>query len=246
MANQFICKNCKFVTSGSYCNNCGQRTSVKKVTFSETFQDVINAMFSIDAPLWVTIKALVLNPGKLFRDFLSGKRKTYYRPVPFFILTTIVFVLVRTFLNYNPMQNIAQAQHESVDMSLLNSAGVFMAKNINNIIFSFVFSFAVGIKLFFYKKYSLAEYLAVSFYMVGFYIIITTLIMFGLKFGNPQYKILPFILMFFYVLYALVSFFQRRTLPTIFKIILVYFFALIFYMIIGYGISYLIVWLKSL
>lgn len=246
MANQFICKNCESETSGSYCNNCGQRASVNMVTFSETFQDVINAMFSIDAPLWVTIKTLVLNPGNLFRDFLSGKRKTYYKPVPFFILTTIVFVLVRAVLNYDPMQNIAQAQHESVDMSLLNSAGVFMAKNINNIIFSFVFSFAVGVKLFFHKKYSLSEYLAVSFYIVGFYILITIVAMFGLKFGNPQYKILPFILMFFYVVYALISFFQKRTLLTIFKIILVYFFALIFYMIIGYGISFLIVWLKSL
>lgn len=246
MANIFICKNCESETSGSYCNNCGQRTSIKKVTFSETFQDIINGMFSLDAPLWMTVKMLIVNPGKLFRDFLSGKRKTYYKPVSFFILTTIIFVLTKALLNYDPMENMVQAQHDSFDISLFNKAGIFMAKNINNIIFTFVFSLAIMIKVFFYKKFSLAEYLAVSFYMVGFYIIITTLMMFGLKFGNPQFKMLPFILMFIYVQYALLSFFQKQNLLTIFKIFLVYFFATILYMFLGYGISFLIVWLKSL
>lgn len=245
MTKNTTCKNCETETTSEYCPNCGQRTAIHKVTLNETFQDVINGLFSLDAPLWMTVKTLVVNPGKLFRDFLSGKRKTYYKPVSFFILTTIIFVLTKALLNYDPMQNIAQAQHESLDISLFNKAGIFMAENINNIIFTFVFSLALMLKVFFYKAYSLAEYLAVSFYMVGFYIIITTLMMFGLKFGNPQYKMLPFILMFIYVLYALLSFFQKKNILTVFKFFLVYFFALIFYMVLGYGISFLIVWLKS-
>ncbi|WP_191858724.1 DUF3667 domain-containing protein [Hanstruepera ponticola] len=245
MTETTICKNCNTETASEYCPNCGQRTSIHKVTFSETFQDVINGMFSLDAPLWMTLKTLVVNPGKLFRDFLSGKRKTYYKPVSFFILTTIVFVLTKSLLNYDPMQNIAQVQHDSVNAKLLNSAGVYMAKNINNIIFSFVFAFALMLKLFFYKSYSLAEYLAVSFYVVGFYTLITTIYMIGLKFVNPEYKSLPFLLMFVYVVYTLISFFQKRNLTAILKMILVYIFAMTLYIIIGYGISFLIVWLKS-
>lgn len=246
MTKNTTCKNCETETISEYCPNCGQRTSIYKVTFSETLQDVINGMFSLDAPLWMTLKTLVVNPGKLFRDFLSGKRKTYYKPVSFFILTTIVFVITKALLNYDPMQNIAQAQHESINISLFNKAGVFMAENINNIIFTFVFSLAIMIKVFFYKSYSLAEYLAISFYLIGFYIIITTLMMFGLKFGNPQYKMLPFILMFLYVFYSLLSFFQKKNIITYLKIFFVYFFALMLYMILGYGISFLIVWIKSL
>ncbi|RKE98460.1 DUF3667 domain-containing protein [Ichthyenterobacterium magnum] len=245
MDNLKTCKNCDSKITSNYCENCGQRTSINKVTFSETFNDIIDAMFSLDAPLWRTIKTLIVNPGKLFRDFLCGKRKTYYKPVSFFILTTIIYVIVKTLLNYDPMQNIAQVQHESLDISLFNKAGVFMAKNINNIIFTFVFSFAIMMKVFFFKKYSLPEYLAVSFYIVGFYIIITTLMIFGLKFGNPQYKMLPFILLLVYVLYALSSFFQKKSLLTIIKTFLVYFFAIVLYMFLGYGISFLIVWLKS-
>uniref|UniRef100_UPI00404B6AD8 DUF3667 domain-containing protein n=2 Tax=Gelidibacter sp. TaxID=2018083 RepID=UPI00404B6AD8 len=239
------CKNCNSEVNSNYCHNCGQRTSIYKVTFSETFQDVINSMFSIDAPLWVTIKTLILNPGKLFRDYLSGKRKTYYKPVTFFILTTIVFVLVKALLNYDPMQNMVQVQQGSKDLSLFYDAGIYMAKNINNIIFTFVFSFAVLTKLFFYGKYSLAEYLAVSFFTVGFYMIITTVTMFLLQFGVAQLRMVPFVLMFFYVIYALMSLFQTKDLLTIIKIVLVYLFAIIFYLFLGYGISLLIVWIKS-
>ena len=240
-----ICKNCNSEINSNYCQNCGQRTAIHKVTFSETFEDVINSMFSIDAPLWVTVKTLVLNPGKLFRDYLSGKRKTYYKPVTFFILTTIVFVLIKALLNYDPMQNMVRVQQEAVDMSLFYDAGIYMAKNINNILFTFVFTFGIMIKLFFYSKYSLAEYLAVSFYAVGFYMIITTINMFVLQFGGEQLRMIPFILMFFYVIYALTSFFQTKDWLTIIKLCFVYFFALLFYLVLGYGISLLMVWIKS-
>ncbi len=245
MDNLKNCKNCNSEINGNYCQNCGQRASIDKVTFSETFQDAISAMFSIDSPFWVTIKTLVLKPERLFLDYLSGKRKTYYKPVPFFILTTIVFVLVRALLDYDPMQNIVQAENQSVDMGLVHDAGIYMAKNINNIIFTFVFSFAIVIKLFFYRNFSLAEYLAISFYAIGFYIIITTINMFLLQFVSNQFKMLPFILFFFYVIYALASLFQNKNVITYIKVVLFYFFAVFFYMVLGYGISFLIVWIKS-
>lgn len=245
MENFTTCKNCNSKIDSKFCPNCGQKASVAKVTFTETFQDVINAMFSIDAPLWVTIKALILNPGQLFRNYLSGKRKTYYKPVAFFILTTVIFVLVKAFLNYDPMENVVQADSKSIETGLLNKAGVFMANNINNIIFTFVFSFALMLKLFFYRLYSIAEYLAVSFYMAAFYIILTTVSMFVIKFGDSQLKMIPFVLMLLYVVYALISFFQKKSLLVIVKILLVYFFGILLYIIFGFGISFLIVWLKS-
>lgn len=246
MKNQMTCKNCEFEVSHDYCPNCGQKSSVGKITFSETFQDIISSMFSLDAPLWMTIKTLLLNPGKLFRDFLSGKRKTYYRPVAFFILTTIIFVIVKALLNYDPMENIALVKNGSQDFGLFNKAGVFMAKNINNIIFTFVFSIALMIKMFFYRSYTFAEYLAISFYVVGFYVIITTVSMFILQYFGSNYKMLPFAVMFLYVMYALSSFYQKHNFLTIIKIVFVYFFAILLYIILGYGISLLIVWLKSL
>jgi len=239
------CKNCNTELSSDFCPNCGQRASINKVTFKETFQDFIDVIFSVNAPLFLTLKLLVVNPGKLFREYLSGRRKTYYKPVPFFILTALIMIFTRSMLDYDPMSNMVDMGGESINESLINSAGVFMSKNINNIIFSFVFAFAVFVKLFLSRSYSFAEYIAVSFYVIGFYLFFTSVLIFGLQYLKPQFRMVPFILMFFYVMYALISFLKKKNAFTILKIIMVYFLSVIFFMIIGYGISLLIVWLKS-
>jgi len=239
------CKNCESIAQGNYCNSCGQRTSVYKVTFKETIQDFVDAVFSVNSPLLLTIKLLVINPGKLFREYLQGKRKSYYKPVPFFILTTIVFVLVKALLDYDPMEGMAIAGSEKIDMNLFNNAGIFMAKNSNNIIFVFVFTFALAIKLLFFKRYQLAEYLAVAFYIIAFYIIVTILSMFYLKYVNTEYKMIPFIILFFYMIYALNSFFKGNIILVSVKSALAYIISIFFYMMLGYGISLLIVWLKT-
>jgi len=238
------CKNCNTELSSDFCPNCGQRASINKVTFKETFQDFIDVIFSVNAPLFLTLKLLVVNPGKLFREYLSGRRKTYYKPVPFFILTALIMIFTRSMLDYDPMSNMVDMGGESINESLINSAGVFMSKNINNIIFSFVFAFAVFVKLFFSRSYSFAEYIAVSFYVIGFYLFFTSVLIFGLQYLKPQFRMVPFILMFFYVMYALISFLKKKNAFTILKIIMVYFLSVIFFMIIGYGTSLLIVWLK--
>ncbi len=238
------CKNCNTELSRDFCPNCGQRASINKVTFKETFQDFIDVIFSVNAPLFLTLKLLVVNPGKLFREYLSGRRKTYYKPVPFFILTALIMIFTRSMLDYDPMSNMVDMGGESINESLINSAGVFMSKNINNIIFSFVFAFAVFVKLFFSRSYSFAEYIAVSFYVIGFYLFFTSVLIFGLQYLKPQFRMVPFILMFFYVMYALISFLKKKNAFTILKIIMVYFLSVIFFMIIGYGTSLLIVWLK--
>jgi len=239
------CKNCKNTLSGNYCDNCGQRASINKVTFKETFQDFIDMVFSVNAPLMLTIKLLVTNPGKLFREYLSGKRKTYYKPVPFFILMTIIYIAIRALINYNPMAGVPVEQNDKIDVNLFMVAGKFMVANINNILFLFVFSCGIILKLFFYKKYSLAEYFAISFYLIGIYNLLGTVMMFYLKYVNPQLKFIPAFLMLIYLIYALISFFNENKLFVVIKAVLVYSIAFTLYVVFGYGFSFLIVWFMS-
>ena len=66
-----------------------------KVTFKETFQDLADQLFSLSSPLPQTLKMLVINPGALLRDYLYGKRRRYYRPISFFLLTTLFYIIIR-------------------------------------------------------------------------------------------------------------------------------------------------------
>jgi hypothetical protein len=189
---------------------------------------------------------LIINPGKLFREYLEGKRRIYYKPVAFFILTTIVYIVLRSVIGYDPMGNTAIEQNDKLDVNLFMAAGKFMVANINNILFLFVFSSGLSLKLFFYKRYSLAEYFAISFYLVGIYNLLGAIFMFYLQFVNPELKFLPALLMLFYMTYALTSFYVDRKFMVAVKTILFYFIAYFFYVAFGYGLSLLIVWLKNI
>lgn len=244
MTDSTTCKNCDSHISDRYCQNCGQRSSVHKVTFKETFVDFVDTIFSVNTPLWMTLRLLVISPGKLFREYLDGRRKRYYKPVSFFILCTVTYIVLRSLINYDPMAGNDPIQ-EGIDMTILMEAGRFMVANINNILFLFVFSFAIVLKLFFYRHYKLAEYVAISFYLIAVYNLIGTLVMFYLKYVDPTLKFIPFFLMLIYVMYALISLFKTKKLLVAIKGILAYAIAFVLYAGFGYGLSFLIVWLKS-
>lgn len=238
------CKNCDTPLDGHYCKTCGQRSSIGKITFKETFGDFIDTVFSINAPLWRTLRLLILNPGQLFRQYLAGKRKTYYKPVPFFILTTLVYIILRSLIDYDPMAGVAP-QNESIDLTIFYLAGQFMVANINNILFLFVFSCGLCLKIFFYKRFTFAEYLAISFYLISIYNLLGTLMMFYFKYINAQLKFLPPLIMLFFMVYALISFFKEKKLLVAIKAILVFFLSFFLYVLLGYGLSLFIVWIKN-
>lgn len=239
------CKNCAEPLQGRYCRNCGQRSSVDRVTFKETFQDLADSVFTVSAPLWVTIKKLIVNPGEMMRDYLSGRRKTYYKPVSFFVLMTLIFLFVGFVIDYDPFVNQTIQVQESNESMLLNEAREYYLTHINNFLFAFVFTLALGLKLFFWKKYSLAEYLAVSFYLIGMYTLFVTLNMFYIQYVDVNFQYLGLLIMWLYFIYAMVSFFRSNRIWVALKSLLVFPLAMFGYFAIGFSLSYLIVSLKA-
>lgn len=236
------CHNCSTQLIGSFCHNCGQRGVVHKVTFKETFQDIIAAIFSVDAPFIRTLQLLILNPGKLFREYLAGKRKTYYKPVSFFIIATIIYILIRSLLAYDPLT----AAGVKVGGQSLEAAAKYMVRNINNIMFLFVFTLALFLKLFFYKRNTLAEFVALAFYALGMYALIGACTLFYLKYVENASKLVYVLLFMLYVIYAFTSYFQsKRKIVTIVKISIVYVLAFACYTGLGYLCSFLVIWLRQ-
>lgn len=240
-ASNPYCRNCEQPTAGAFCPSCGQRTSVHKVTFRETLEDFNDAVFSVNAPFFRTIRALLVNPGGMFRDYLSGKRKSYYKPVSFFVLMTVLYLLFRSIMHFNPFEGNPIDETKVPDANHVSAAREYMLANINKMLFIFTFILGLMLKLFFYKRYSLAEFLAVSFYLIGAYTF------FGLFnvllvsiFGN-SWQIFAILVMFLYFIYAMISFLQRPKLWIVVKGILAYVIAFLCYAILAFGLSYLIV-----
>lgn len=239
------CLNCGTALDGNYCSNCGQSASVGRITIKETLADFFSASFALEGPLMRTIQLLIVNPGKLFREFLAGQRKRYYKPVAFFILLIAIYILLRSLIDYNPVnQRMTGAGNpEGMDLSLMKEAGAFMFRNINNILFLLVFGIAFSLKLFFWKRYLLAEYIAVGFYMSGIYILFGTLAMLWNHFTPYDFASVHLWFLILYIALASISFFRPLSFGSVLKSILTGFFSLILYLVLAFGLSLLIVWI---
>lgn len=239
------CNNCESQVQGAYCSNCGQRTSVHKVTFGEIIQDFVDAVFSVNGPFVTTLTLIFTNPGRLFRDYLAGKRKRYYKPVAFFILMTIVYLVVRSLIQYDPFGNTTIQVRDESSSRILTEARNFMLLNIDKLLFVFVFNLALLLKLLFYRKYSLVEFIAVSFYLVSVYTILTILNMFFIHYIDSGFQLSAMIAMMLYFCYAMVSFFQRKKVLVVIKSIFIFWLGVMSYGLTAFGISLLIVWLRQ-
>ncbi len=240
------CKNCGTASEGWFCPQCGQRLSVHKVTFRETFEDLYGALLSINAPLILTVLDLILRPGTMLRNFLEGKRRRYYRPVAFFLLTTFFYIVVRSLIGFDPFRDTSVVvEGGKVDETLLTEARNFMLRNINNLLFVFVFTLAFFLKVFFHRRYSLAEFLAVSFYLLGIYTLIVTVNMFLVQYIGKELQAFGILLMWIYFLYAMASFLQRPLLWILVKSFFLYILAFITYALSSFGLSWLIVYLNQ-
>jgi hypothetical protein len=241
-----LCLNCKNELNGNYCSNCGQSATVSRITLRETIADFFSASFALEGPLMITLKNLLVNPGKVFREYLAGHRKLYYKPVAFFILLIAIYILLRSVLDYNPVNQRMEGANNSteVNISLMREAGTFMFRNINNILFLLVFGIAFSLKLFFWRKYLLAEYLAVGFYMSGIYILFGTLAMLWNHFTPYDLASIHLWFLILYITLSSISFFRPLSVGTVFKSILTGFFSLLLYLVLAFGLSLLIVWIS--
>jgi uncharacterized protein DUF3667 len=229
------CLNCRNAIQENYCSQCGQPTSTGQITFKETINNFFAITFALEGPLWITIRQLITNPGKLFREYLGGKRKTYYKPVTFFILIAAIYLLLRVLINFDPLEGVnndlAELPIKSEVVNRLMEVIRLMEGNINYQLILLIFSIGVSLKLFFRKKYNLAEYTSIGFYITGVYALVRIIAMFFSKFAYVEVDNFELGALILFIFYSSFSLFQKKNLSSVIRYALVSFFSLIFYSI---------------
>lgn len=96
------CQSCGHVYSGKFCNNCGERT------FDEHSKSVVHLgeeafhfLTHFEGSFFRTLKAVFTAPGKLSADYCNGIRKKYFKPVPFFLLIVVLYLLFPRYTGLN-------------------------------------------------------------------------------------------------------------------------------------------------
>jgi hypothetical protein len=102
MNDLVTCKNCGHVFAGKYCNNCGEKVlHAHDKSIAHFFEDVVHFITHFDGKFFVTLKTMFRSPGKSSLDYTDGRRQPYFKPVSFFLLLVVLYLLFPFFQGLN-------------------------------------------------------------------------------------------------------------------------------------------------
>lgn len=87
------CANCDTALQGPYCHACGQLAEDFERSIGSLLVEAFENLFHADGRLPRTLRALVLHPARLTRDYLAGKRAYQMPPLRLFLVVIVVFFL---------------------------------------------------------------------------------------------------------------------------------------------------------
>ena len=93
------CLNCghPLDMSDKYCPNCAQANSTKKITIKDYLDEFFGTIISYDSRLLRTLSTLLIQPGKITKSYIDGKRISYTNPFRFLLSLAIIYFLIINF-----------------------------------------------------------------------------------------------------------------------------------------------------
>ena len=108
---QHTCQNCANTFSGKYCNACGEKAfEHHDRSFKHLFEEVFHFLTHFEGTFFNTVKVLPGTPGKLSTDFTGGIRRKYFKPLSFFLMLVILYLMFPMYEGLN-MQLKYHAMH---------------------------------------------------------------------------------------------------------------------------------------
>ncbi|CAN7404517.1 DUF3667 domain-containing protein [Brevundimonas sp. LjRoot202] len=90
------CTDCGQPVEGKFCPNCGQPTHVHR-SLLHLGEEMLHGVLHFDARIWRTLPLLALNPGRLTREWVQGRRTRYVSPLAMFLFTVFLMFFVFSF-----------------------------------------------------------------------------------------------------------------------------------------------------
>lgn len=92
--NESICANCDAVLEGEYCAACGQRRfRPRDRRMAHLLGESFDALTDFDGRIWRSLRAALLQPGRIARDWIEGRRARWISPVLLFLLANLLYFL---------------------------------------------------------------------------------------------------------------------------------------------------------
>jgi hypothetical protein len=162
------CVNCEsaILPGQKYCPMCGQKSHTPRLTLHEIGAEFVHAMAHVDRSALSLIRQLLVKPGEVAREYVSGRRKRYYGPFAFLVVSVAFASAV-----------IAISGFQVVTAEQTNKLADFLQHHVNLMFFIEVpllaaFCRLIGIR----EEFNYAEYLVLVSYTSAMLILYYALI----------------------------------------------------------------------
>lgn len=95
------CPNCGLEFTGNYCPNCGQQAGDGHITWRWVWKSILDVWGMDSRSLPYTLVQLLLRPGYLIGDYISGRRQVCYKPVNMLFIIAIFYVILSQFFGHS-------------------------------------------------------------------------------------------------------------------------------------------------
>ncbi|WP_270374644.1 DUF3667 domain-containing protein [Marinicauda sp. Alg238-R41] len=89
-----VCQNCETELEGPVCHNCGQVDDTYHRSAGALVRQIIDGFINLDGRVARTLPRLMVRPGRVSRDYLSGKRARFIPPFRLYIVASLLMFLV--------------------------------------------------------------------------------------------------------------------------------------------------------
>lgn len=167
------CLNCSRPVTDKYCGNCGQKAATHRFDLRHFLEhDIIHGVFHLDKGFPYTAKQLLTRPGHAIREYIDGKRVSYFNPVTFLLLLLAVNVFIMSNIG---LENMVSVDGKSGTGSTLAQINHFYTKYIKQLYLITIPFYSLFTYLLFRKtKHNYAEHLVMNTYRESGLIIINT------------------------------------------------------------------------
>lgn len=230
-----VCNNCQKSFEGVYCSHCGQKGTVGRLTMHEVFHELVHSLTHAEKGIVRLGREILFSPSQLYSNYFAGKRKSYFSPVTFFLLTIGLLILVgNKLLDWDSYQT---GRSNAVEKML------FQFQKTRYLLFIPLISLLSW--LLFYRRYNLAECFTFWFFCIGgisLIEVISYLPQFVWVEKRHEIRYFTDWLLWFFILFHLFLVFGNRKLLTIFKCVFLglamYFMLVYIYKLLGYWQGY--------
>jgi hypothetical protein len=239
-----ICANCSSTVDSNFCPTCGQSRQVHRITVAHVVHEGIHSITHADKGFLLLVKQLLKRPGFLAKEYIEGKRKKYFNPVSFLVISTAFFAYfgsVTGYMNALTTANSASAGGRPISPLWRESFQIAAqsGKWLTLLLIAPLFAFLSWI-FFIRKKYNYAEHFVLHSFIFGEAALFRLLIFVPLFLIVPEktsilnlYVYEAFFLAFVTVAYK--QFFNQHILLVILKVVLIRILFVVFFWALIYG-----------